>query len=248
MTESRLTSRLPNVPQRVLDLDLPYLPTLDDVHTGANAAALHAADAWLGSARQSQALDANQRCVLTWGGQGTGKTILAHALSRAASATFLHPLSTTHDFSNAHTASCVVVDDIDAFDDARATAAFDIFNRLRNLPTGYWWATSSAPPARMTRLRADVSSRMGWGLVYELLPLNDDDSSAVLQSQAHRLGFDLNDETAQYLLLRLERNLSALEKHLASLNHYALSLKKPVNNHLVQQWYAHVYLPTLQTE
>jgi hypothetical protein len=48
--------------------------------------------------------------------------------------------------------------------------------------------------------------------------------------------------------LRLERNLSVLVEHLSSLNHYALKLKKTVTTHLVQQWYAHVYLPALAVQ
>lgn len=233
--------------QSVLALNLPYLPTLSDVQIGANGAAIHAAKAWLEAALTHPPLEPNARCILSWGARGTGKSLIAKALSHAANAAFLHPSSTEHDFSNAHAALCVVVDDIHAFDDARATAAFDVFNRLRESPHGYWWATSRVPPQLMVNLRADVSSRMAWGPVFELQPLDDAACAQVLQTQAQQLGFSLIEEAALYLLFRLERNLSDLAQHLASLNHYALSLKKPVSSHLIQQWYAQVYLPQLQT-
>lgn len=230
--------------QKVLALELPYVPSLNDVAIGHNAAVLNAAALWAAPVTGANTYTS----VLTWGAQGTGKTLIAQALTQACDAAYLHPASTSHAFAHAHEARCVVVDDIDQFDDERATAAFDIFNRLRNLPEGRWWATSLQPPALMNQLRADLSSRMAWGLVFELLPLNDEDAGLVLQAQAQRLGFDLSHDTAHYLLLRLERNLSVLAQHLARLNHYALTLKKPVNNYLVQQWYTQVYLPNLQAE
>jgi DnaA-homolog protein len=231
--------------QKILALELPFVPSLSDVTIGDNAAVLNAAGLWIAPPASTPN---NHASVLTWGAQGSGKTLLAHALTQACGAAYLHPASTSHAFAHAHDALCVVVDDIDRFDDTRATAAFDIFNRLRALPDGRWWATSRVPPALMSQLRADISSRMGWGLVFELHPLNDEDAGLVLQAQARRLGFSLTQDTAQYLLLRLERNLSVLTQHLAHLNHYALTLKKPVNNYLVQQWYTQVYLPNLQTE
>jgi DnaA-homolog protein len=162
---------------------------------------------------------------------------------------FLHPASPLCDFAAAMDApqlSAVVVDNIHALNHAQAVAAFNLYNHIRDAahgaaPPTRWWATSRVPPSHMTGVLPDLASRMAWGLVFELLPLADADSIAVLQAQAARLGFALSDEAAQYLLLRLERNLGVLAQHMDSLNRYALTLKKPVTAHLVQQWYATVY-------
>jgi DnaA-homolog protein len=255
--------------QAILSLDLPFKPLLADVREGSNGAALHAARRWCAgvgadagsganalAAGLSAATDsADTRFVLTWGAAGTGKTMLAQALcgemSRAASSTvrFLHPASPLCDFAAAMDApqlSAVVVDNIHALNPAQAVAAFNLYNHIRDAahgaaPPTRWWATSRVPPSHMTGVLPDLASRMAWGLVFELLPLADADSIAVLQAQAARLGFALADEAAQYLLLRLERNLGVLAQHMDSLNRYALTLKKPVTAHLVQQWYATVY-------
>ncbi len=229
--------------QSILTLDLPFKPLLTDVCTGGNAAALHAARAWT----TSLSTDAPERFVLCWGAQGVGKTLLAHALANTAQAIRISSASTAAEFEVARSFDAVVLDDVHALNAEQAIAAFNLYNHIRDTPHKRWWATSRVPPSHMTGVLPDLASRMAWGLVFELLPLPDADSIAVLQAQAARLGFELNADTAHYLLLRLERNLGALAQHLGSLNHYALTLKKPVTSHLVQQWYANQYLPTLQT-
>jgi DnaA family protein len=234
--------------QSILTLDLPFKPLLADVRTGSNGGALHAANAWVGEL----ASDAPERFVLCWGSQGVGKTLLSHALTHSSPALRLSPalnLSPADDvsaFEAALSADAVVLDDVHALNAEQAVAAFNLYNHIRATPHKRWWATSRVPPSHMTSVLPDLASRMAWGLVFELLPLSDTDSIHVLQAQAVRLGFELSSETAQYLLLRLERNLGALARHMGSLNHYALTLKKPVTNHLVQQWYATRYLPSLQ--
>ena len=246
------TAQATNLPQSVLSLEIPTQPTIASVHFGSNTALKQAAMAWLdfpNTVKPSDAIVPSPfRIVLIWGQAGCGKTLLAQALvnesneSHESDASYLNRSSSVADFVAAHSAQAVVVDDIDTYNDTLATAAFDLFNHIRANPLKRWWATASVPPAQMLGLRADISSRMAWGLSLEILPLQDTDSVGVMQQQAARLGFDLGAESAQYLLLRLERNLSRLAAHLASLNHYALALKKPVTPYLVQQWYAQVYL------
>ena len=228
--------------QSILTLDLPFKPLLADVRTGSNGGALHAATAWVGELGG----DAPERFVLCWGAQGVGKTLLSYALTHSSTAIRLSPADDASAFEAAFSADAVVLDDVHALNAEQAVAAFNLYNHIRATPHKRWWATSRVPPSHMTSVLPDLASRMAWGLVFELLPLSDTDSIHVLQAQAARLGFELNSETAQYLLLRLERNLSALGQHLGSLNHYALTLKKPVTNHLVQQWYATRYVPSLQ--
>ena len=229
--------------QAILPLDLPFQPRLADVRTGSNALAIHAAQAWCAPATP----DADTRLVLCWGASGVGKTLLARALCNTHNAAYLlDPSKSVADFEAAMQADAVVIDDIHALNAEQAKAAFNLYNHIRDTPQKRWWATSRVPPSHMTGVIPDLASRMAWGLVLEMLPLADEDSITVLQAQAQRLGFALSTETAQYLLLRLERNLGALAQHMGSLNHYALTLKKPVNNHLVQQWYATRYLPSLQ--
>jgi DnaA-homolog protein len=240
--------------QAILSLEIPYQPLLADVRIGSNAAALHAIQQWTAavlavSAGQLESYDANaERCMLCWGGSGVGKSAVALALENTTGAVRLNETSTPRLFEvalqDAHIRA-VVIDNIDQLDATQARAAFNLYNHVRATPGVYFWASSRLPPSHMTGLLPDLVSRLSWGLVFELLPLTDADSIAVLQAQARRLGFELSSDAAHYLLVHLERNLTVLVEQLGNLNHHALKLKKPVNSHLVQQWYATVYVPML---
>ncbi len=236
--------------QAILSLELPYQPQLRDIQIGSNAAAWHAIQQWAAAVQASQqgTTPTNERAMLCWGGAGVGKSALALALENTTGALRLNETSAPRQFNAAiHNTlvHAVVIDNIDQLDAAQARAAFDLYNHSRATAHRFFWASSCVPPSHMTGILPDLASRLSWGLVYELLPLSDTDSIAVLQAQAHRLGFDLSVDAAQYLLLRLERNLTLLVEHLSNLNHYALKLKKPVTSHLVQQWYANVYVPAV---
>jgi DnaA family protein len=244
--------------QAILSLEIPYQPQLADVRIGSNAAVLHAVQQWASTVIQlrtmppesRQLLDALNisRCMVCWGGSGVGKSALALALENTTGALRLNETSTPRLFELALNDSricAVVIDNIDQLDTAQARAAFNLYNYVKSTPHLHFWASSRVPPSYMNTVLPDLSSRLAWGLVFELLPLTDSDSVYVLQAQAQRLGFELSNDVAHYLLLRLERNLSVLVDHLSTLNHYALKLKKTVNTHLVQQWYTHIYLPSL---
>ncbi len=244
--------------QAILSLEIPYQPQLADVRIGSNAAVLHAVQHWAStviwlqtipyeSRQLFDALDIS-RCMVCWGGSGVGKSALALALENTTGALRLNETSTPRLFELAVNDSricAVVIDNIDQLDAVQACAAFNLYNHVKSIPYLHFWASSRVPPSHITTLLPDLSSRLSWGLVFELLPLTDSDSVYVLQAQAQRLGFELSSDVAHYLLLRLERNLSMLVDHLSTLNHYALKLKKIVNVHLVQQWYVHIYLPSL---
>jgi DnaA-homolog protein len=236
--------------QAILSLEIPYQPQLCDIQIGSNAAAWHAVQQWAAAVQASHQglLPSTERALLCWGGVGVGKSALALALENTTGALRLNETSAPRQFDAAthnRELHAVVIDNIDQLDEAQACAAFNLYNHSRATPHRFFWASSRVPPSHMTNLLPDLSSRLSWGLVYELFPLSDSDSIAVLQAQALRLGFVLGGDTAQYLLLRLERNLTVLVEHLSNLNQYALKLKKPVTSHLVQQWYTHVYIPAL---
>jgi DnaA family protein len=93
---------------------------------------------------------------------------------------------------------------------------FHLFNRLRD--TGKQLLVGSHLSPRQLPLQlADLQSRLQWGAVFQLQPLQDQEKAQLLILRAHKLGLELPQEVANYLLQRMGRSSSeliALLKHL----------------------------------
>jgi DnaA family protein len=85
-------------------------------------------------------------------------------------------------------------------------------------------------------LREDVRSRLGWGLVYEVLPLADEDKPAALVTYARSRGFALNDDVIAYLLAHGRRDMPSLVATLAALDRHSLASKRPITVPLLKDW------------
>ena len=84
-------------------------------------------------------------------------------------------------------------------------------------------------------LRDDLTTRLGWGLVYQLKTLSDADKAAALQRYARRLGFELGEELVDYLMRHAERDLPSLYRKIANLNALSLSKQRPVTLSLLRE-------------
>ncbi len=80
----------------------------------------------------------------------------------------------------------------------RRASFFTLYNRLQE--TGGHLLTSAAVPPGRLPLRDDLRTRLGWGLVYELVPAGDADKPAALARYAEERGFRLADDVIAYLL------------------------------------------------
>ena len=96
-------------------------------------------------------------------------------------------------------------------------------------------AAAALPPARMP-LRDDVRSRLGWGLVYEVLPLADEDKPLALATYARSRGFALADDVVAYLLAHGRRDMTSLMATLAALDRHSLASKRPITTPLLKEW------------
>ncbi|BCL77201.1 DnaA regulatory inactivator Hda [Jeongeupia sp. HS-3] len=173
------------------------------------------------------------RFLYLWGGSGVGKShLLAAARDRLDGATYVDAkLEPLPDEIAADTA--LIVDNVDALDDEQQIRLFDHYNTVRE-GSGRLLAAGPLPPMLLT-LRDDLTTRLGWGLVYQLKGLSDRDKAAALQQQAHQLGFELSDEACDYLLHHASRNLADLQTLIARANRYALSLRRPVTLPLLRE-------------
>ena len=128
----------------------------------------------------------------------------------------------------------VLVDDVDRADAAAQGRLFTVYNALK-AAGGSLVATASMPPARLP-LRDDLRSRLGWGLIHEVLPLADEDKPLALATYAHARGFALSEEVIAYLLAHGRRDMPSLVATLTALDRHSLASKRPITTPLLKEW------------
>jgi len=111
-------------------------------------------------------------------------------------------------------------------------ALFDLYNRAR-AAGGALVASGDAAPAQLA-LRADLRSRLAWGLAFQLHPLSDAEKAAALREQARGRALDLPEEVIAYLLKHARRDMASLIGILDALDRYSLEQKRPVTLPLVR--------------
>jgi DnaA family protein len=84
-------------------------------------------------------------------------------------------------------------------------------------------------------LRADLLTRLAWGLVYEVHALSEDDRRAAVMDYARARGFALPHEVADYLLARVPRDLSSLRALVDTLDRLSLEQKRAVTVPLARE-------------
>jgi len=119
-----------------------------------------------------------------------------------------------------------VVDDVHNLDEAAQIALFGVINDMREAG-GRILAAGNAPPAQLA-LRADLKSRLAWGLVYEIKALTDEERARYLRAEAERRGLKLPEEVVAYLLTRMKRDLRSLAGILERLDRFSLETKRPI--------------------
>ena len=216
--------------QLIFELASPETPTFANFLAGPNREAVSAL------ARMASGEAAETGLVL-WGPPGVGKTHLLHATAAAADGR--RPVQHCADpgalpVDPPMPAALVLVDDVDRADAALQGRLFTLYNALK-ATGGSLVATAALPPARMP-LRDDVRSRLGWGLVYEVLPLADEDKPMALSTYARSRGFALADEVVAYLLAHGRRDMPSLMATLAALDRHSLASKRPITMPLLREW------------
>jgi DnaA family protein len=177
--------------------------------------------------------------LLIWGPPGAGKTHLlcagmALAAQQGIEARFHEAPAAVDPEPELCRALLVAVDRIDEADPAAAGRIFTLYNALRERG-GRLLAASRVPLAALP-LREDLRTRLGWGLVYELLPLADEEKPAALAAYARGRGFDLSPEVIDYLLRHGRRDMPSLLGSLAALDRLSLAAKRPVTVPLLREW------------
>lgn len=207
--------------QLLLDIRPPALPDLARFVVGRNNELMVQLQAMLDGR-------ATERMVYVWGGPHCGKTYLLEAWAHACR---LRGLAV--DTTAQQDAAVTIIDGADDWNEARQLAAFARYNRVRE-SAGLWLAAGRVPPADLP-LMPELRTRLGWGLVFQMNPLNDAEKRAALAQHARSLGFQLAAPVAEYLLNHYPRDLGSLLRVLEALDRLSLETRRPITLALVRQ-------------
>lgn len=176
--------------------------------------------------------------LFLWGEAGSGKTHLLQAACRAAAERGLHPVYLTFDevislavevLENIEQALWVCLDDVEriAGNPAWESAVFTVCDRLR-AAGGRLIGAARLPPPQLGLGLADLASRLGWGAVYPLHTLTDEDKLAAVRLRARNRGLEMGDEVARYILNRYPRDMHSLFALLDRIDEASLSQQRRI--------------------
>jgi DnaA family protein len=215
--------------QLALTLAPAPAPGLDNFFPGRNAELL----TLLGNLVAGRIVE---RSVYLWGEAGSGRSHLLHAAVSGLQAAGLVCLYVARgDPVPAASAEvrAVAVDDVETLDSRNQRAFFNLYNQLRER-TGIVLAAGDAPPARL-KLRPELVTRLGWGLVYQVQALSDDEKALALKRHAASRSFDLPDGVIDYILRHMSRDLPSLMSVLDALDRHSLEAKRPITLPLLKE-------------
>jgi DnaA family protein len=219
--------------QLVLDMALPTGPTLSNFFAGPNLNALSHLTLWLG---ESGSQLRSPLSTYLWGDSGSGKSHLLQAMRAAlthrresvgwmeAGAQIEAPFDERW--------TCVLMDDVHSYTLDQQHIAFNWFVNAQSQQIAVL-AAGSLPPADL-KLRDDLRSRLGWGHVFGLKPLNEAERRTVLRQAAQARGLALTDEVMDFMLHRFSRDLGSLMELLTLLDGYALQTQRAITIPLIK--------------
>ncbi len=208
--------------QLALDISAPPAPAFDNFVIGRNAEAIaHLRAAIAGG---------GERFVYLWGEAGCGRTHLLKALTAAAADAMYVACVANSSFDD--DAPLLVADDVELLGGEAQIALFNRYNILRDQGGGLI-ASGRVPPVEL-KLRVDLVTRLGWGLVVQVHALTDEEKARALAQHARARGFALSTEAITYLLTHAPRDMGALFATLDALDRHSLETKRAVTVPLVR--------------
>lgn len=224
-SQRRCKGIIDTVKQLILDLIPASAPTLDNFVPGRNGEALKALlDAASGAPPS--------RIFYFWGGASSGKSHLAQSLPAARNAT---EFFAEHAGVLPEAATHFVVDDVHLINEERQIGVFNLINLINASLTSHLLIATGNTAPRDLAIRRDLASRLGQGLVFQLIPLSDDEKSDALRAHARTRGFALREEVIAYLLRHSRRDMAALIGFLDALDQYSLETGREITLPLLRE-------------
>jgi len=213
--------------QLVLDLGADQVQSLDSFEVGRNAELTQLM-------HQFAARSAREHFAYIWGEQTAGKSHLLRALGATPGARYISPFSIESEFVYSPEVDLYLLDDCEKLSPLAQIDAFALFNQIRE--HGAFMVSSGAVAPAMLPVREDLRTRMGWGLIYQLHGLSDDEKVAALTHAAAARGLTLSTGVLPYLLSHFQRDMRSLSTMLDSLDQYSLETQRPITLPLLREW------------
>ncbi len=175
----------------------------------------------------------NQRFVTIWGEPGAGKSHLMNALKASGKARLLSPELSSREFMWVRVCELYLIDDCERLSERQQHALFNLYNQVQDTG-GTLVAAARQPPAQLA-LREDLRTRLGWGLVYQLHGLTDEEKIAALSHSAQARGLALSAGVLPYLLTHFRRDMQSLSAMLDALDRYSLETQRPITMPLLRE-------------
>lgn len=223
--------------QLAFDLQLKTSFNFDNYVVGDNALCVALLQ------QSSQATGEQQ--LFIWGQAGCGKSHLLQAVCTSTSqqqrvASYL-PLSILWQHGSEilqgfEQADLVCIDDVQCIAGKPdwQEALFHFNNILRSQNKNLVYA-ANLPPNELDLNLEDLRSRLNWGPVLQINPLDDAGKFKALQLRAQARGYELPENVAQFLLNNFARDLVALFERLDQLERVSLQQQRKLTVPFVKQ-------------
>ena len=239
--------------QFALDIGHNPKPSLANFLTGENLA-LHSAlcdlvKTWeAGAPEIKNDNPLNKRWIYWWGPEGSGRTHLLCAMGNVAEQLGIDyfPLTPNEPISwvnleeklptleSNNQPSVITVDDVDRLDERLMASLFRILNQVQSSKAIHILMAGNAAPSNL-KLREDLRTRLGWGLIFQTHLLSDDEKIQALQQAAQARGLVLSSDVLPWLLNRFYRDMPNLMALIDALDAYSLETKRAVTLALVRE-------------
>jgi len=217
--------------QLLLDLNAVPPQSLESFTPGKNTELLQRLASVERGAPQSE------RILYLWGQPGAGKTHLLRALANTARSRYICAGAESPEFEYSPAIRLYLLDDCHLMPEAAQAAAFNLFNQIREQQAVLVAAGAMAPA--VLPLREDLRTRMGWGLIYQVHELSDDEKIAALDQAAKARGMNLPDAVLPYLITHFRRDMRSLAALLDALDRHSLETKRPITLPLLRDLLQH---------
>jgi len=171
-----------------------------------------------------------------WGAPGSGKTHLLQAACRDAAAAerraMYVPLAAGLEpemLAGLDAVDLLALDDVDSVAGAGdwERALFVLLNGVAERRGGLLLAASAAPAAAGFRL-PDLASRAAGAITYRLKALDDEERLLALRGHAAARGLEIERAAAEYLLARVDRDMTGLGVWLERLDRASLAEQRKI--------------------